>query len=187
MIRRLEFLALVTTLLGAIPSLQQSSSEKRSVNDALFAQAAAVSGLSEVAVSELGSQKATRNDLKAFSRRMIEDHTQANNELMAIARQKQIALPREVDARAAFCYQSLSGLSADDFDKCFAKAQLVAHMEALATFEAEAERGQDADLKAFASKIVPKIREHIKMLKPIAKELNKDLREDEQSESKKSK
>ncbi len=46
-------------------------------------------------------------------------------------------------------------------------------------FEAEAERGVDPDMKAMAAQQVPKIKEHLKQIKPIAK---KYMKEDEAKE-----
>ena len=73
-----------------------------------------------------------------------------------------------IDARAQFLAESLSGLSGDEFDKCYAKAQLVMHMDAVGAFEAEVQRGQDPDIKALAAKALPIIKEHLKTIKPIA-------------------
>jgi len=153
---------------------QGGTAGKAAVSDALFAQAAAASGLAEVAISNIGLQRAANNDLKTFSRRMIDDHTKANSELMALAARKGIALPTALDSRAQFCGQNLAGLSGEDFDRCYAKAQLVAHMEAVATFEAEAERGQDPEVKAWASRTLPKLREHLAMVRPWAEKAEKE-------------
>ncbi len=139
------------------------------VSDALFAQAAAIGGLAEVSLSQLGAQKATDPQLKEFSRKMIEEHTRMNAQLTELAAQKRMPLPRAIDPRAQFCAQSLAGLSGEEFDRCYAKAQLLVHMDAVATFEAESKRGQDPEIKALASQALPRIKEHLKMVKPIAK------------------
>jgi len=151
-----------------------TGANKRPVNDQLFAMAAAASGLAEVTISQLGVQKATDAELKKFSQRMIDEHTKANNELMALASRKGIALPRQLDARAQFCGDSLANLSGADFDSCYAKAQCVAHMEALAAFTAEAERGQDPEIKAWAARTLPHIKEHLAMIKPHAERAEKE-------------
>ena len=135
-------------------------------------------GLAEVTISQLGVQQATDPELKKFSQQMIDEHTRMNSELMQLAAQKQIARAPDVDARAQFCAQSLAGLSGEEFDRCYAKAQLVAHMDSVATFEAEAERGQDPDVKALAAKALPHIKEHLKMIKPIAMRYEKDKDKD---------
>ncbi len=191
MIRTLTLAALAATL--AVPTafaqqqkstqLRQSTQQRQSnrhatdaapVNDQLFAAAAAIGGMSEVAISQLGVQKATDPELKKFSQQMVEDHTRMNGELTELASKKQIALPRTVDPKSQFCAQSLTGLSGEKFDRCYAKAQLVSHMEAVSAFEAEAERGQDPEVKALAAKALPHIKHHLAIIKPIAMRYEKE-------------
>ena len=144
------------------------------VNDALFAAAAADSGLSELTLSQLGVLRATDPELKQFSERMIEEHTRLHNELRTLTAQKGMRIPEMVDVRSQFCAQSLAGLSGEKFDHCYAKAQLVAHMEAVAAFESEAERGLDPDVKAMAARALPKIKSHLEMIKSITKKYMKE-------------
>jgi len=145
------------------------------VSDQLFATAAAAAGLAEVSLSELGVRKATDPDLKQFSQRMIDEHTKANQELMQVAGDKGVTMPEALDARAAFCAQSLAGLSGEEFDKCYAKAQLIAHMDSAAMFKAEAERGTDPQMKAYAAKTLAHIEDHLNTIKPIAMKYNPEL------------
>ena len=151
-----------------------SSSAKEGVSDSLFAVAAADGGLTEVALAELGVQKATDPELKKFSQQMVQEHTKLNGELTALATRKGLTLPRSISAGHQFCAQSLAGLTGEEFDLCYAKAQLVAHMASVAMFEAEAERGQDAELKALAAKGLPHIKQHLKEIKPIAMKYEKE-------------
>ena len=144
------------------------------MSDSLFAMAAADGGLAEVTLAELGVQKATDPELKKFSQHMIEEHTKMNAELTALAARKGMALPRTITIGHQFCAQSLAGLSGEEFDRCYAKAQLVLHMDSVAKFEAEAERGQDPDVKALAAKSLPHIKEHLKEIKPIAMRYEKE-------------
>src|SRR3954469_7770201 len=127
MIRSVTLAAVAAAL--AIPMAHAQSPAVAPVSDPLFATAAAIGGLAEVSLSELGVQKATDPELKRFSQQMIEEHTRMNRDLTALAAQKQIALPRALDVRAQFCAQNLAGLSGEQFDRCYAKAQLVAHMD----------------------------------------------------------
>lgn len=173
MIRTLTLAALAAAL-AAPMAHAQGTAARAGVNDTLFAEAAAIGGMAELSLSELGVQRATDPELKRFSQQMIDEHTRMNRELMTLASQKRIPLPRTVDARARFCAQSLAGLSGEEFDRCYAKAQLVVHMDAVATFEAEAERGLDPDMKALAAKALPHIKDHLKMIKPIAERYEKE-------------
>lgn len=145
-----------------------ATGRKAPVDDTLFLAAAADGGNAEVTLSELGLQRATDPQLKQFSQRMIDDHTRANQQLRALATQRNVKLPTAVDPRAQFCAQSLAGLSGEEFDRCYAKAQFLMHMDAVAMFEAEAERGRDPQIKALAAKLLPTIQEHLAMIQPIA-------------------
>ncbi|WP_435017342.1 DUF4142 domain-containing protein [Tundrisphaera sp. TA3] len=171
MIRNLALATLSAVLLAPSAQAQapaQSAQTKMAVSDPLFAAAAAEGGLKEVTISELGVQKATDPELKKFSQHMVDEHTKMNAELAALAAKKQVALPKALSPSASFCAQDLAGLSGEDFDACYAKAQLVVHMDSVATFTAEAERGQDAEMKALAAKSLPHIKEHLNTIKPIA-------------------
>lgn len=138
------------------------------------AAGAALKGLKEVTISKIGVEHATDADLKKFSEQMIADHTKANRELMDLAATKGIALPTALDVKTQFCGQSLAGLSGKDFDNCYAKAQFLAHMDAVSEFETEAERGQDPEIKTWAAKTLPKIKQHLAMIKPHAMKAEKE-------------
>jgi len=151
----------------------QTTATSNAVDDRLFAAAASESGAAELALSRLGLEKAADPELKKFSERMIEDHSMLSKELMTVARSKQVALPEGLGHCARFTLQSLSGLSSEHFDTCYAEAQMVAHKQAVAAIRAEAERGADADLKALAAKALPKLKGHMAMIKPIGMKYEK--------------
>ncbi|MDB5351068.1 MAG: outer membrane protein [Planctomycetota bacterium] len=153
---------------------QTTTATRAAVSDPLFASAAALSGLAEVTISRIGLTRATNPDLKTFSQRMIDEHTRLNRELIDLSATKRIVLPVVLDPRAQFCAQSLVGLTGDEFDRCYAKAQYVAHMDAVAMFEAEAERGLDPDVRAWAARTLPHLKEHLSMVKPWAMKAEKD-------------
>jgi len=144
------------------------------VDDGLFAAAATAGNLAELSLSQLGVQKATDPELKRFSQQMIDEHTRMGQEMRTLMAQKGLRVPEMVDARSQFCAQSLAGLSGEEFDRCYAKAQLVAHMDSAAMFEAEAERGLDPDIRALAARALPKIKSHLETIKPIAEKYMKE-------------
>ena len=147
--------------------------------DALFAAAGGSGGLAEMNVSQIGFLRATDPQLKQFSQRMIDDHTKLNQQMMNVVTRKGISVPEVIDARAQFCAESLAGLSGEKFDECYATAQLVMHMDAVAIFEAEAHRGQDPDIRALAASALPIIKEHLKTIKPIAMRYEKEREKNE--------
>jgi putative membrane protein len=154
--------------IGANQAQPAATGRKMAVDDNLFLMAAGLGGMAEVKLSELGLQKATDPELKQLSQRAIDDHTHANQAIAALAAKRNLTLPAAAGPKEQFCLQSLTGLSGEEFDRCYAKAQFLVHMDAVATFEAEAERGRDPQVKALAAKLLPTIKEHLAMVKPIA-------------------
>jgi putative membrane protein len=53
--------------------------------------------------------------------------------------------------------------AAADVDRAYMTHMVADHKKDIAEFEREASSGQDADLKAFAAKTLPTLREHLKL------------------------
>jgi putative membrane protein len=138
------------------------------VNDRLFVMAAAVGGLAELTTGNLALQRTENQEIRQFAQRMIDDHTRANQELTAIAGAKRFPVPTAPDTKDQAAADRINGLQGADFDREFSKVQVVAHLDAVALFQAEAERGRDADLKAFAAKTLPTLREHLRTARQLA-------------------
>ncbi len=140
------------------------------LDDRLFVAAAAESGLTEVAASQLAAERASSDEIKEFARRMIEDHTRANRELMTRAQAAQINVPRELPPGKQAELAILSAKSGEEFDRAYAQQQLAAHICAAALFRAGSEGLQGRELKAFASETLPKIEDHLEIVRRLAGE-----------------
>src|SRR3954468_15081142 len=75
-----------------------------------FAMKAAEGGMLEVKLSQLAQQKATSQEVKDLARKIEQDHTQANNQLTAVARQKNINLPNDLQGESQEYYQAFQKL-----------------------------------------------------------------------------
>jgi putative membrane protein len=54
-------------------------------------------------------------------------------------------------------------LKGESFDHEFVRDEVAAHRQAIAAFKREAQHGQDADVKAYASKTIPVLEKHLKL------------------------
>ncbi|HEY3740096.1 MAG TPA: DUF4142 domain-containing protein [Bryobacteraceae bacterium] len=124
--------------------------------DKSFVDEAAKAGMSEVHMGKLGMEKASAPDVRAFSQRMINDHTKANDELTGIATRKGLSMPGDHNMPGM-----LNVKSGASFDHAFAKQAVEDHEKAVALFEKEAAEGSDPDLKAFARRTLPTLRSHL--------------------------
>ena len=58
-----------------------------------------------------------------------------------------------------------------DFDKDYIDMMVKDHKEDIELFEKEAEKGNDADLKAWANAKLPTLREHLRMAESIQQDI----------------
>jgi putative membrane protein len=194
-------------------------------DDTQFVQKAAASGRMEVEHGKMAAAKASNAQVKAFGNTLVTDHTAANQELMSIAKRKNIAIAERVvtnqaspaggsatsstadtktgsgqvpksgttgttgasggvattgearDRQAGYAQQGKAQMepwistTGAEFDRGFIEAQVKAHQEAIALFEKQANDGDDGDLKAFAQKQLPALRNHLKQAQDLQAKL----------------
>jgi putative membrane protein len=132
-----------------------------------FMMNAAASGMAEVMLGNLALQKSQNEQVKSFAQQMVTDHTAANEELKALAASKNVALPTTPEAKHTSALNKLNGLSGTEFDKAFMKQMVKDHEAAVKLFSREAEKGDDADTKAFAAKTLPTLQNHLQMARTM--------------------
>jgi putative membrane protein len=142
-----------------------------SSGDRDFMMKAAMGGMTEVEASKVAAQKSTNADVKKFAQRMIDDHTKAGNELTALASQKSVTLPSTLDQTHKDNVDKISKLSGAAFDKEYMSMMVKDHQDTVADFEHESSGGENTDLKAWTSRTLPTLREHLQMAQDTAGKL----------------
>ena len=132
-----------------------------------FVMDAAQGGMMEVELGRWAAQKSTNEAIKQFGRRMADDHTKANTELMSLATSKGITLPTELDPKHRAEITKLLRLSGEEFDRAYSKLMLSDHTKYVAAFEKQSTKGADADIKAFATSTLPTLQEHLTLAKAL--------------------
>jgi putative membrane protein len=129
---------------------------------------AAQGGAAEVKLGQLAADKASNQKVKDFGKRMATDHGKAGTELNTIAQKKSLQAPSDLTSEDQALYQRLNGLSGQAFDKAYMSEMVKDHQKDIAEFQREADSGKDSDVKSFASKTLPTLREHLQMAKDAA-------------------
>src|SRR5256886_9929583 len=124
---------------------------KLSAADKTFMTNAAKGGMMEVEWGKLAGQHGQNANVKKFGNRMVTDHSKANSELMALAKEEGVALPA---AKSAGKWKS---------DKDYMEMMVKDHQADLAEFQKEAQSGTDPDVKAFAAKGAKMVSTHLKL------------------------
>ena len=142
--------------------------------DARFVTQAAEAGMAEVAKGKLAAQKGSHEGVKQFGQKMVDDHGKANDELKSLANSKSITLPGESPKGAAqAAIAKLEKMDGAAFDRAYVDDQVRDHEKAVALFERQAKSGKDAELKAFAEKTLPTLKEHLKMVRDLKTQIAK--------------
>jgi putative membrane protein len=162
--------ALVAAVMGlGLASASVGQEKTKAIDDQTFVMKASAAGLAEVNLAMQAEKQASNEDVKKFARHMIRDHTKANQELNKLADKKRITVAQRMDPRHQALATRLVGMTGEAFDRAYMTQMVADHDEAVKLFEAEAKNGQDADLKEFASKTLPTLKEHRKMAHDLAK------------------
>jgi putative membrane protein len=135
--------------------------------DRTFATKAAAGGQAEVTLGRLATEKAGSQQVRQFGEQMVTDHSEANQELQAIAEQQNLTLPSTPDPASVSTEQRLQASSGAAFDSAYSRDMVQDHQQDIADFQKESSSGQDPALKAFAQKYLPVLRHHLQMANQI--------------------
>lgn len=133
-----------------------------------FLEQAAQNGHAEVESSKLALEKAQDPQVKSFAQHMVQDHTKANGELASLASSKGLEVPKEPSLLQKAKMKLLEAADGEDFDRRYVETMGVeAHEDTIDLFRKGAKEARDQDVKAFASKTLPKLEEHLKMARDL--------------------
>ncbi len=150
-------------LLFGFAGLAQAA-DKVSAND--FAEEASAKGIAEIETSKLALEKGSHAEVKKFAQTMIDDHTRANDELKALAKQKNLEVSTDAELMSKAKAMILQVRDGENFDKAYANNQVVAHEQAIELYQ-KAAAGDDAEVSAWAKKTLPKLEHHLQMAKEL--------------------
>jgi len=194
-------LALCTVLAVSLPSLRAQDpgapgagkgAQTARVTDEQFIRAAAKSGFLEVRLAKMGVQKAQNASVKTLAQRIEDDYIKINEELKKLASSKGITVrdaggisrttpptdaeraqarekAEEAHPLLAEAVEKLEGMSGSEFDRVF--VQTTANGRTVKAFEKASQNATDPEVKAFAAKTLPTLKEHMTMAQGLQAEV----------------
>ncbi len=137
--------------------------------DLAFINDAVPGGMAEVELGRLAVKQAASKDVKQFAERMIADHTKAGDELKQLAGRKKVpSPPSELLPKQKETLAKLTKLQGAAFDSAYVQEMVADHEKDVAAFDNAAKTGTDADVKAYAAKTLPTLKEHLRMIQELA-------------------
>jgi putative membrane protein len=155
---------------GAVAGTSGSSNADRD-----FVEKELTMGNAEVELGRLAQQKGNHADVKEFGAMMVRDHQAAAADLKPIAAklnttQAEARENHDNDLRDKM--EDLQKLSGRDFDKKYIDEMIDDHEKDVRDLENKAENASNADVKAWASKTLPTVRQHLERAKSIKETLD---------------
>jgi putative membrane protein len=135
--------------------------------DRTFASQASAANLAEIQLGNLAASQGGSAAVRAFGNTMVADHTAANTLLNDLLNGKHVgtaAEPSEPQQKVIASLQTMSGAS---FDQRYARQAVKDHEDAIRLFTGEAAQGTDPDMRAFAAKMLPTLKQHLAMAKSL--------------------
>jgi putative membrane protein len=164
-------------VLLATPALAQSVGEKTGVNSTLgispttadFVKEAAISDMFEIQSSQLAQQQGNATE-KTFAATMIKDHTRTSDELKSMVSSGEVKaeLPTALDSSKQSELDRLKSLKGADFSSRYDADQLSGHKDAVSLFQRYAKGGDNPQLKDWAGKTLPTLRDHLEMAQDLS-------------------
>lgn len=130
--------------------------------DKQFMISAARTDMVEAHEGQMAESQAQRSDVRDLAKSIVQDHTDSYGSLTALANKDGVTLPKGINAAKDRNIEPLMHLKGDRFDRAFVREEIAADQRVLAEFKREAERGKDADVKAYANRMIPILEKHLK-------------------------
>ena len=123
--------------------------------DKQFLIVAAKTDMTEAQEGQMAEAKAWRADVKGLAKTLVQDHTESYEHLTALAAKTGVTIPKGIDTAKDPIVRQLGRLKGASFDYQFARDEAAANRMAIAAFKQEAAHGKDAEVKAYANKMIP--------------------------------
>jgi len=133
-----------------------------------FMKDAARGGMAEVKMGELGLSNGESQAVKQFSKRLVEDHTKANQDLEKLAIRKGVILPDGVGEQHKTMLQHLASLHGREFDAAFAQHAVEDHQKDIEKFKTASAKAKDPEVRSFAEKTLPALQRHLEMAQSLS-------------------
>jgi putative membrane protein len=134
------------------------------IDDVAFVKQATESGRKEVAAAREALPQLKNPELKRIAEMLVSDHGNANARLSKIAESKGWPVPAPQAATTA-----ASGTAVSNFDAKWTADMIAGHERSVALYRAQAQSGEDKDLRKYASDTLPTIEHHLAELRSLQK------------------
>lgn len=153
----------------------QTDADTAKNDDALFIQQAANSASWMIILGEFAQKQAASGDIRQYGATMVGDYRKHIGELNLLARQKGISLSPDTDTARRNTVQFFSRTFGAGFDRNYISLMADEQNNQLSFYSQEAQKGLDAEIRAFASEKIKIIEGYVSSARKILLDLPKPV------------
>jgi putative membrane protein len=142
---------------------QSSSSAKLTDTEKQLLQKIAEADKAEIEMGQLAQSNASSPKVKEFGQKLVEDHTQNNQQLEQIAQQNGVQLQAEEKPDEQPVKNKFEKMKGPQFDKAFLQHERDDHAKLLKELQAQKDQVQDPDVKNFISQTIDAVQQHLQI------------------------
>jgi putative membrane protein len=164
-------IALVAVLILVLSPAWGQQPQKLNTKDRDFLKEIAQIRILELKLGEKALQNATNADVKKFAQRMVQQHGQANRELDSLANTRGVQISKDLDTKHKEVLDKLSSMKGADFDREYIRQLVKDHEQDIAELQKASKEVQDAELKAWVTKMLPTLNDHLREARAIQSQI----------------
>jgi putative membrane protein len=146
---------LLLTLACGFQTMQSQEATKR---DKKFVGCVAQADMMEVKLAALAQSNASSAEVKNLGKKLTDESTKDN--LKSVASKNNIPYPTALTEKQQKMYDKMASLKGESFDKHYTKCMIKSHKKLLCKFKKEGKKGNNPELKAWATSNIPTIDNH---------------------------
>ncbi|MFA5183073.1 MAG: DUF4142 domain-containing protein [Syntrophales bacterium] len=165
----------ITFLYLIAATLAQSDMSSPQNDDFQFLQTAANNCVWKMNLGDLAKKQAASKEVKEYGEKMATDHGQYYQELNRLAGRKGIEFMADPDRVRKSTFVFLSEEYGAAFDRNYISLMMDDNQRDLSLYRQEAEKGHDAEIRAFAANIIKKLEGYVLAAEKILLDLPKPV------------
>jgi putative membrane protein len=154
----------------SVAQLEQTG-VKNMQNDAIFVAEAASADMLYLQLSKEAITRGVSPEVKAMAQQMQEEHEQMLTELQELSSRANFVLPQTLGNAHKEIYEEVASKEGIAFDLAYIREVRHLHDELLDRYQDMAENGVSMEVKQYASRQLPLIRQHLEQAEALEKKI----------------
>ncbi len=162
-------IAMGSGLLGLCVAMVLPAATTLSRGDETFLKTAATADMTEAHMGQVAENQGAVEGVKTFAQTLVKDHTEGYQELDELAQKLGAPIPKGIDIARDRADERVIHAKGASFDREFVQEEILSHRQAITEFQREAGHGDNADVRAYAKKMIPVLEKHLHMAEDLSK------------------